>query len=46
MNPKLLRLSVLAVGLLAMIAILSTCGKRGDPIRPGDEPEKQVVAQP
>ena len=41
MNLKLVRLSLIAVVLLGMLAALSACGKRGDPVRPGDEPERE-----
>ena len=38
MTPRLIRLAVFAAALLAVLAALSACGKRGDPIRPGEEP--------
>jgi hypothetical protein len=38
MNLRLVRLAVFAAALLAVIAALSACGKKGDPIRPGEEP--------
>lgn len=37
MNLRLIRLAVFAAALLAVIAALSACGKRGDPVRPGQE---------
>ena len=39
MNLKTMRLSVIAVALLAALVALSGCGKKGDPIRPGEEAE-------
>jgi predicted small lipoprotein YifL len=38
MNIRLIRLAVFAAALLAVLAALSACGKRGEPIRPGQEP--------
>ena len=36
-------LRLLSLLLLASLLALSACGKRGDPVRPGEEPEKTVV---
>jgi hypothetical protein len=36
MNP--IRIAIFAAALLAVLAALSACGKRGDPVRPGEEP--------
>lgn len=38
MNLRLIRLAVFAAALLVVLAVVSACGKRGDPIRPGQEP--------
>jgi hypothetical protein len=38
MNIRLIRLAVFAAALLVVIAVLSACGKRGDPVRPGEAP--------
>jgi hypothetical protein len=35
MNLNILRLS--GIALLAMLITVSACGKKGDPIRPGEE---------
>lgn len=42
MSLKPFRLSVIALVMLAMLIPLSGCGKKGDPIRPGEEPEEQA----
>ena len=36
-------LRLLSLLLLAALLAVSACGKRGDPIRPGEEPKKAVV---
>ena len=38
MNTRLIRLAVFAAALLVVLAALSACGKRGDPVRPGTDP--------
>lgn len=43
MNPKILRLSVLAVGLVILLVVVASCGKRGDPVPPGDVPERRTL---
>ena len=44
MNIRTIRLAVFAAALLAVLAALSACGKKGDPIRPGVEPAAEPVA--
>ena len=34
-------LRLVALALLAALLSLSACGKKGDPIRPGEEPEER-----
>lgn len=41
MTARTLRLSLLAVTLLALLPALSACGKKGDPLRPGEEPAQE-----
>lgn len=36
-TPRALRLALLAITLLAVLPMLSACGKKGDPIRPGEQ---------
>jgi predicted small lipoprotein YifL len=40
MNMRLFRLAIFAFALLAVIAALSACGKKGEPVRPGAEQEE------
>jgi len=37
MITRTLRFSLLALTLLALLPTLSACGKKGDPVRPGEE---------
>ncbi len=38
MNLRLIRLAVFAAALLAVLAVVSACGKKGPPVRPGELP--------
>ena len=42
MNARLIRLAIFAAALLVVLAVLSACGKRGDPVRPGQEPAAEA----
>ena len=41
MTIRVIRLAIFAAALLAVLAVLSACGKKGDPIRPGEEPPEE-----
>jgi len=38
-----LRLAILAITLLALLPTLSACGKKGNPVRPGEEPRQEKL---
>ncbi len=43
MNTRVLRLSIFAVALLVVLIALSACGRKGDLIRPGEEPKEEEL---
>jgi predicted small lipoprotein YifL len=45
MNLRLIRLAVFAAALLAVPALLSACGKKGDLVRPSAEPVAEDTAE-
>jgi predicted small lipoprotein YifL len=45
MNIRLIRLAVFAAALLAVLAVVSACGKRGDPVRPRPDPAAEPASQ-
>lgn len=38
-----LRLAILVITLLALLPTLSACGKKGSPMRPGEEPKQEKL---
>jgi len=41
MITRTIRFSLLALTLLALPPTLAACGKKGDPVRPGEEPTQE-----